>query len=344
MMLKIMRSGTATRGLLSTSAMPTIAAASVLKMNTREYFQKREGHGVFSNSATATASSRQRAFATSHRSDARPGGGPDKSKWKKETEDNPKIDNASSVAKMRANAENGDVVAQYTLGAALMRGQLGLTKNTKEASGWLRKAAEAGNTHAQFSFALLLSEGDGVEKDLHKAVHYWTAASESNLAAAQFHLGCCYEKGAGVPQDLDAAALLFAKAVAQQHEAASLKLALCFIAGRGVQQDYNRAVNLLSKPANNGVAEAQFVLGYLYLSGEGGVKQDVPHALSMIESAGKIGFHKATWYLGICYLNGHAVTKDEQKASGLFQVLRNTYISQLPGGSTPRGIQIHAAH
>ncbi|MGB1600093.1 MAG: hypothetical protein ACPIOQ_45515 [Promethearchaeia archaeon] len=44
--------------------------------------------------------------------------------------------------------------------------------------------------------------------------------------------------------------------------------------GRGVDQDYQRAVGLLNKPANNGVAEAQFVLGYLLLNGEGGVKRD----------------------------------------------------------------------
>ena len=42
-------------------------------------------------------------------------------------------------------AAEGDHNAQYTLGAALMRGQLGLQKNTKEASEWLLKAADAGN-------------------------------------------------------------------------------------------------------------------------------------------------------------------------------------------------------
>ena len=54
-------------------------------------------------------------------------------------------------------------------------------------------------------------------------------------------------------------------------------------------------MNLLQKPANNGIAEAQFVLGYLYLNGEGGVGKDIPHALSMIEMAGNSGFHKAKW-------------------------------------------------
>lgn len=59
-------------------------------------------------------------------------------------------------------------------------------------------------------------------------------------------------------------------------------------------------MGLLNKPANNGVAEAQFVLGYLLLNGEGGVKQDVPHALSMIEMAGNSGFQKAKWF--VCFL------------------------------------------
>ena len=62
------------------------------------------------------------ATGISHRADARPGGGPDKSKWKADV----KIDNAAAVAKVRAKAMEGDVTSQYTLGAALMRGQLGL--------------------------------------------------------------------------------------------------------------------------------------------------------------------------------------------------------------------------
>ena len=154
------------------------------------------------------------ATGISHRADARPGGGPDKSKWKADV----KIDNAAAVAKVRAKAMEGDVTSQYTLGAALMRGQLGLQKNTKEAGEWLLKAAEGGNVHAQFSFALLLSEGDGVPRDMGKAVHYWTQCAEAGLAVAQYRLGCCYEKGDGVPQDMEAAAILFARAVAQQHE------------------------------------------------------------------------------------------------------------------------------
>jgi TPR repeat protein len=200
-----------------------------------------------------------------------------------------------------------------------MRGQLGLQKNTKESVVWLRKAADAGNVHAQFSLGVLLSEGDGVAKDEAKAAHYWKQAAEANLSAAQYHLGCALEKGSGVPQDDEAACLMFARAVAQEHEAASLKLALCYIAGRGVEQNYTQAVTLLRKPANNGVAEAQFVLGYLYLNGDGGVQQDKPHAVSLLEVSGKSGFHKANWYLGVCYLNGHHVTKDEGKATTLFQ-------------------------
>lgn len=107
-------------------------------------------------------------------------------------------------------------------------------------------------------------------------------------------------------------------------------------------------MGLLNKPANNGVAEAQFVLGYLLLNGEGGVKQDVPHALSMIEMAGNSGFQKAKWfvcfllacpvswqvasvfdvscvcalwsrYLANCYMNGHGVAKDQRKATTLLQ-------------------------
>ena len=222
------------------------------------------------------------------RADARPGGGPDKGKWKAET----KVDNAAAVKTMQAQAEAGDVGSQYTLGAALMRGQLGLQKNPTEASKWLLKAADAGNVHAQFSMGVLLSEGDGVAKDEAKAAQYFTLAAEANLAAAQYHLGCCYEKGAGVEQDFGTAAILFARAVAQQHEQSSLKLALCYIAGRGVEQDYPRAVNLLNRPANNGIAEAQFVLGYLHLNGEGGVQQDKPHAISLMEAAGNSGFLK----------------------------------------------------
>ena len=76
-------------------------------------------------------------------------------------------------------AEEGDADAQYCLGELYYKGE-GLAKDLKKAVYWYTKAAETGWGHAGAIKRLVdcYSNGEGVEKDLEKA-KFWQDKAES---------------------------------------------------------------------------------------------------------------------------------------------------------------------
>lgn len=96
----------------------------------------------------------------------------------------------------------GNVEAQVIIGDIYYRSDTGFPKDSVQAVFWWRKAAEQGQTNAQFNLAAMYATGDGVPKDLVMAYKWVTLAAEQGHADAQFHLAAMYATGDGVPRDL----------------------------------------------------------------------------------------------------------------------------------------------
>ncbi|MDJ0957656.1 MAG: SPOR domain-containing protein [Arenicellales bacterium] len=78
-------------------------------------------------------------------------------------------------------------------------------------------------------------------------------------------------------------------------------------------QDYSEALESWKPLADNGVAEAQYGLGFMYESGWG-VEQNYSEAFAWYEKAARLGHAKSQYNLGLLYLNGFGVNKDLDKA------------------------------
>lgn len=84
----------------------------------------------------------------------------------------------------------------------------------------LEQAAKLDHPNAQYNLAVMYQKGDGVEKDMQKALFWYEKASDANLAIAQYNLGMIYFEGAVVPKDEAKAKELWQKAASQGLEAA----------------------------------------------------------------------------------------------------------------------------
>ena len=69
-----------------------------------------------------------------------------------------------------------------------------------------RKDAEQGNAEAQFSLGICYANGNGVAKDMTKAVEWYRKAAEQGHDKAQFNLCLCYANSDGVAKDMTEAA------------------------------------------------------------------------------------------------------------------------------------------
>lgn len=108
--------------------------------------------------------------------------------------------------------------------------------------------AMQGNADAQLRMAKRYEIGDGVAKDINKALDYYRILGDQGNAEAQVHLGNLY------------------------------------FAGNGVDKNQKEAIELYFKAAEAGNAEAQYNLGRIYYNGEG-VKKDEETAIVWIKKS-----------------------------------------------------------
>lgn len=82
--------------------------------------------------------------------------------------------------------------------------------------------------------------------------------------------------------------------------------------------DYRTAYRLAKPLAEQGLPEAQFVLGYLYVNGQG-VPQDYAEAAKWYRNAADQGDESAQFGLGLLYFNGQGVPQSYAEAAKWFR-------------------------
>ena len=75
------------------------------------------------------------------------------------------------------------------------------------------------------------------------------------------------------------------------------------------RQDYETAYKLILPLAEQGDADAQFNLGYMYYAGQG-VPQDYKEAVRLYRLSAEQGLAQAQYNLGLMYVNGLGVPQD----------------------------------
>jgi len=178
-----------------------------------------------------------------------------------------KKDYSTALREFQAAAEQGDAVAQYSLGVMYANAQ-GVERDFKTALSWLRKAAEQGHVGANANIGDMYGKGLGVEQNFQEAAKWYRKAADQGEKWAQLSLGMIYFRD-GELHDFKEAANWFRKAAEQGQPVAQYMLATMLATGQGVTKDETESFNLTKKSAIQGFAPAQSALGFLYMSNIG---------------------------------------------------------------------------
>ncbi|KAH3758364.1 sel1 repeat family protein [Pelomyxa schiedti] len=120
-----------------------------------------------------------------------------------------------------------------------------------------QRAADAGGADAMCNLGLCYYSGNGVEKDIHKALTLWQRASESGDADAMCNVGVCYENGDGVEKDINKAVTLYKRAADGGSPNALYNLARRHSEGvDGLAKDLHQAHRLWLRAADFGHANS----------------------------------------------------------------------------------------
>ena len=134
----------------------------------------------------------------------------------------------------------------------------------------LEQRVAASDSAAQAELGARYGRGAGVEQDYAKAIELLRAAAAKNDANAQFFLGTAYSNGLGVEHNEAQAVIWYDMAARQGHGEAAYWLAQRIANGvGGIVASWRAAIPFFWQAAEQGVAPAEFQLGYAYQMGLG---------------------------------------------------------------------------
>lgn len=187
---------------------------------------------------------------------------------------------SKAVRLYRKAAAEGHPGAMFRLGTAELNGELGLSKNAKGGVKWIKLAAELATPEfprAAHEFALLHQRGieNVVFQDDAYACELLAQAAELGYAPSAYKLGVNYEYGKmGCAPDAGLSIHMYNIAAQQNHKEACFALCAWYLVGaQGIlPQSDTEAYLWAKKAAEQGLAQAEFTVGYFSEQGIGAKK------------------------------------------------------------------------
>ena len=162
----------------------------------------------------------------------------------------------------------------------------------EEAVIWMTRSANHFYPPAVSNLGVFYDIGEGVTKDMKKAVELYQLASEMNFAPAMCNLGICVFKGQGTAKNLERAVSLFQKSHSLGFIPAATNLGYCYEKGQGVPINKSEAMKLYKEAAEQGNQTAQFNLALCYEKGEG-MDKDITQAIHWYQKCATQGDQNA---------------------------------------------------
>lgn len=172
------------------------------------------------------------------------------------------------------------------IGYAYARG-LGIAQDDAQGFAWFLKAAQAGAPRAMVETSIAYTDGRGTAQDL-KAADQWLAQAAKTKPEAIISVARAYEEGKNnAPKKPELAISLYQKAVALGIPAGQDQLNR--LARKHKEHSHGGLsfdnIGQMQTLAQQGDAQAQFLLGQAYRDGKGGLTQDSAQAISWYEKA-----------------------------------------------------------
>lgn len=210
----------------------------------------------------------------------------------------------------------------FQIGLAYLQGTSGKKVDDEKAKQYFFKAADAGNSDAQYYLGRMYLEGIAVDQNLNKAGEWFSKASEDSHPDALLELGRLYLNDKYSGKDPDMGFVFLSYSAEAGNATAMVDMGYYYSKGKYVNKDVQKAVNLFKEAAERGNAVGQYNLALKYIKGEG-VPQDNVQAFKWFEKAAKLGDAYAQYNVGVMYEKGMGVTRDLKKAVQYYKKASN---------------------
>lgn len=207
----------------------------------------------------------------------------------------------------------GNSKGLFRVGKFYSEGRTGIEVNYELARQYYEQAVNLNNAKAMNNLATMYENGEGVAKDIHKAIELYKKAVDLGNAIAMNNLAGKYRYGNGVEKNYTKSVELYKKAALLKNDWAMDNLGDMYRLGNGVEQNYTEAMKWYKEAANLGNGDAMGHIGNLYYSGLG-VGQDYNLAFKWFEKSANLNRTLGLSNIGHMYHYGYGVKQDYAEA------------------------------
>lgn len=213
-------------------------------------------------------------------------------------------DSVESVKWYKKAAIDGDSDAQVHMGFAYLFG-LGINSDSFLSTYWFRKAAEQNNSAGLYWLGECYENGVGVEKDESEALSYYRKSADLGFDLAQVAMA----KDALRNDKYEIGLNWLRKAVNQDNSDAEILLGLCYENGWGVSQSLWEAKKYYENAGTHGNSMGYFHIGRLYADENSSI-YNLPSAFDWYMKAAKDDNAQAQGIVAYMYLAGNGVAEN----------------------------------
>ena len=172
--------------------------------------------------------------------------------------------------------------------------------------------AQDGMADAQAILGYMYLYGQGVNKNIPKALLWLNKAADQGVSESYSILGHIYLKGAdGLEKDGQEAKKWFLKASLRGDRQAQFQLAYLYSHEQeGVAYNPNKALKWYKLSAQGGYPNSQHNLALIFLSGKGGVKKNPKEALKWFHRAAQQNYKRSQTSLAGLYFIGEVIEQN----------------------------------
>ena len=225
------------------------------------------------------------------------------------------------IEELKKLAKEGSAEHQFHLGLEYERGKR-VDKDKKKAKFWYTKAAKQGYAKAQLNLSNIYEKVDNFRKSVE-----WLekACEQDDHKEGCFNVAIRYHQGEGVEKNIEKAIYWYNKAI-ELGEPASVGNLGTLYSTDSEFKDYNKAAECFEKLLEIDEVTACLNLGIIYSKEK---LNDIPKSLYYYKKGSELGCKKCNFNLGITYEKGEGVTKNISVAKKYFSLngIRNCNLS-----------------
>ena len=246
------------------------------------------------------------------------------------------MSNKLDLNELKNRAKSNDYDAQYEYAKILKDGKL-QQKNLEGYLKWMTTAAKGKQSDACYELADCYFNGFATNKNDEMGIHWLKEAIQLKNTNAYAKMGIILisrlnsdEKK--ITEDLKQAEQLLRAAANKGNLTAQFNLAMLYKTGiQGLSSDESEALRWLLKAGENGNADAQNQLGYIYISGnkQSKVKPNEEEALKWWKKSAETGHMEAQYNVATVYARMAkrywkiASEKGDEKSSYMLKQMKN---------------------